>query len=109
LNAVLPTDVWVATAAVSLLLIAVEMLLMDYIRQACGVNENRWLDHLEMRQRGTIEKHWKEAVKRNLAIDRLSCASFGQEIRAAWNEAFDERVAVVAQFLADRQWHSNEP
>lgn len=65
------------------LVLAVEMLLMDWIRKACGANENAWLDHLDGRQRGTLEKHWKDALKKNLAIDRLSCASFGQEIRAA--------------------------
>jgi hypothetical protein len=65
------------------LLIVVEMLLMDCIRKACGANADQWLRHLDKRQRGTIEKHWNNAVKKNLAIDRLSCASFGQEITAA--------------------------
>lgn len=65
------------------LLIAVEMLLMDRIRKSCGTNDDEWLDHLDRRQRGIVEKHWKVAVKSNIAIDRLSCASFGQEIQAA--------------------------
>ena len=65
------------------IVLAVEMLLMDWIRKACGTNEHAWLDHLHSGQRGTIEKHWNEALKKNLAIDRLSCASFGHEIRAA--------------------------
>lgn len=57
--------------------------LRDWIRKSCGVYEDRWLDHLDKRQRGVVEKHWKNVVKENLAIDRLSCASFGQEMRAA--------------------------
>lgn len=65
------------------LLIVVEMLLIDWIRAACAVNKNQWLDYLDGSQRGIIETHWKNAVKNNVAIDRLSCASFGQEIRAA--------------------------
>lgn len=65
------------------LVVAVEMLLMDWIRKKCGKNQDEWLDHLTKSQRGTVEKHWKDALKENLAIDRLSCAAFGQEIQAA--------------------------
>jgi hypothetical protein len=65
------------------LLIAVEMLLVDWIRKTCGANQNVWLDHLKKPQRGSVERYWKDASERNLAIDRLSCASFGQEIQAA--------------------------
>jgi hypothetical protein len=65
------------------LLVAVEMLLMDWIRAACGLKEDQWLDFLRSGQRSAIERHWNEAVKQNLGIDRLSCATFGQEIDAA--------------------------
>lgn len=65
------------------LVLAVEMLLMDWIRKTCGADENAWLEHLDRRQQGVIEKHWNETLKKNLAIDHLSCATFGQEIRAA--------------------------
>lgn len=65
------------------LLVAVELLLMDWIRKECSKDENAWLDHLAKSQKGNIQKHWKEAVEQNLAIDRLSCATFGQEIQAA--------------------------
>lgn len=65
------------------LLIIVEMLLMDWIRKSCADHTDKWLDHLDNNQRTTIERHWKNAVKNNVAIDRLSCASFGHEIRAA--------------------------
>ena len=59
------------------------MLLIEWIRAECGADVDRWLEHLNRRQRDIIEKHWKNAVERNLAVDRLSCASFGQEITAA--------------------------
>ena len=53
---------------------------MDWIRKQCRKNQDEWLTHLTEEQRGIVEKHWQEAVKENLAIDRLSCAAFGQEI-----------------------------
>jgi len=65
------------------LVVAVEMLLMEWIRKNCRKNQDEWLVHLTKSQRGTIEKHWQDAEKENLAIDRLSCAAFGQEIQAA--------------------------
>jgi hypothetical protein len=65
------------------LVIAVEMLLVEWIRRSCGSSENAWLEHLNKTQRGGVERHWKDASDRNLALDRLSCASFGQEIQAA--------------------------
>ena len=65
------------------LVIAVEMLLVDWIRKACGSNQNVWLDHLKKTQQESVERYWKDASERNVAIDRLSCASFGQEIQAA--------------------------
>ena len=65
------------------LVVAVEMLLMDWIRRKCVENQDEWLVHLTKSQQGIIEKYWQDAVKENLAIDRLSSAAFGQEIQAA--------------------------
>jgi hypothetical protein len=65
------------------LVVAVELLLMDSIRKKCRKNQDEWLVHLTKSQGGTVEKHWQNALKENLAIDRLSCAAFGQEIQAA--------------------------
>jgi hypothetical protein len=41
------------------------------------------MKHLREDQKGSIEKHWKEAHESNLAIDRLYHATLGQEIQAA--------------------------
>jgi hypothetical protein len=65
------------------LVVAVELLLTDWIRKRCCKNHDEWLLHLTKSQRGTVEKHWQNALKENLAIDRLSCAAFGQEIQAS--------------------------
>jgi hypothetical protein len=65
------------------LLIAVELLLVEWIRGACRERPDAWMQHLHPKQRKVIENHWKEALANNLAIDRLSCASFGHEIAAA--------------------------
>lgn len=65
------------------LVVAVEMLLMDLIRKTCHKNQDEWMTHLSERQQGIVERHWRDAVRENLAIDRLSCAAFGQEIQAA--------------------------
>jgi hypothetical protein len=65
------------------LVIAIEMLLLEWIRKTCRGDDAAWLAHLTRTQRGIIEGHWKKAVEKNVAIDRLSCASFGQEITAA--------------------------
>ena len=65
------------------LVVAVELLLMEWIRIRCGTNEDEWLSKLHKDQRGTVEKHWRDAVSQNMAVDRLSGATFGQEIQAA--------------------------
>jgi hypothetical protein len=65
------------------LLIAVEVLLVEWIRGACRDQADAWMQHLRPQQRKVIESHWQQAVKNNLAIDRLSCASFSHEIAAA--------------------------
>jgi hypothetical protein len=65
------------------LLMAVELLLMEWLRQACVDDPDAWLRHLGPNQRRMIERYWLEAVQRDLAIDKLSLASFGHEIQAA--------------------------
>jgi hypothetical protein len=65
------------------LLIAVEMLLMDWIRKACSDEPDAWLNLLVHKQRKSIESNWLDAVQKDLTIDRLALASFGQEIQAA--------------------------
>jgi hypothetical protein len=65
------------------LVIAVEMLMVEWIRKRCQGDDALWLDKLEKEDRKTIESYWKRAVVGNVAIDRLSCASFGQELVAA--------------------------
>jgi hypothetical protein len=96
------------------LVVAVEMLLMDWIRKKCCKNQDDWLVHLTKSQRGTIEKHWQEAVKENLAIDRLSCAAFGQEIQAATGLGFfdkqdDQRTKLKAlEQLRHQVCHATE-
>jgi hypothetical protein len=61
----------------------VELLLKEWLRQACGDKPDAWLEHLKPAQRGIIERYWRDAIERDLAIDRLALASFGHEIRAA--------------------------
>lgn len=65
------------------LVVAVEMLLIEWIRKACRTNQDEWLSCLPKNDKDQIERYWQNAVSENLAIDRLSCASFGQEIKAA--------------------------
>src|SRR5262249_13112548 len=64
------------------LVVAIELLLVDWIRKASR-NEDEWLNHLGKEQRKLIEMRWKQANRRNLELDRLSCATFGQELRSA--------------------------
>lgn len=96
------------------LLIAVEVLLMEWIRGACGGRPDAWLRHLEGRQRRTIEQHWKRAAANNVAIDRLSCASFSHEIAAARGlglfaaEPKRERELQDLKELRDRICHAIE-
>ena len=65
------------------LLMSVEMLLMEWIRRECRMEPDRWLSQLDDESRRRIEKHWKRAQQRNVALDRLSCASFADELNAA--------------------------
>jgi hypothetical protein len=65
------------------LIIAVEVLLVQWIRAACGEQPDAWMQYLLPDQRKWIQRHWDQAVASNLAIDRLTCASFSHEIAAA--------------------------
>jgi hypothetical protein len=83
------------------LLNAVEMVLMDSIRNTCGANKDHWLQYLSKTQQRAIEHNWDKAAKENLAIDRLSCATFGQEIQAAaglglFEDALEYRESLLA-------------
>lgn len=83
------------------LLIAVEVLLVEWVRKACGPSPDAWLAGLTRGQREAIDRHWREAVRKNLAIDRLECASFGHEIAAARALGlFKTREARLAQLLS---------
>lgn len=64
------------------LVVAVEMLLMDWIRQVSRGDDEVWLQHLKAQQK-KIERHWNERQDDKMDIDRLSVASFGDEIIAA--------------------------
>ncbi len=65
------------------LIAGVELMLVEWIRRASEGDDNLWLQHLTRSQRGSIEKYRSQAVAKNLEIERLSHASFGQEITAA--------------------------
>lgn len=65
------------------LVVAVEMLLMDWIRRASRGDDEVWFQYLDRDQRRKVETHWKQRKNDNMDIDRLSVASFGQEVTAA--------------------------
>jgi hypothetical protein len=66
------------------LLISIEMLLMECIRAACHDNADKWMAYLNNKAKANIEKHWKEAREKNIApLDKLSCASFANELTAS--------------------------
>jgi len=73
------------------LVIAVEMLLMNTIRQICRTKPDAWMEHLAPKQQRTVEKLWQEAQGSNVWVDRLSCASLGHEIQAAIGLGLFER------------------
>ena len=79
------------------LLIAAEMLLVEWIRNTCTTQPDAWLQYLRLDERDDIEGHWKKALKYNVAIDRLSCASLGQELQAAHRLGLFKRE--------DDRWH----
>jgi hypothetical protein len=65
------------------LLMSVEMLLMEWIRKVCQGEPDKWMAYLGDRAKGRIEGYWKRAQQENVALDKLSCASFGDESTAA--------------------------
>lgn len=65
------------------LVIAVEALLVEWVRQACRADADAWLSRLDTRRQREIERHFERAQAANVALDRLSCASFADEIAAA--------------------------
>jgi hypothetical protein len=73
------------------LVIAVEALLVEWIRRACHDDTDAWLFHLDSHRKREIEKYFVKAQRANVAIDRLSCASFTDEINAAFGLGLFER------------------
>ena len=65
------------------LVLATEMLLVDWVRRRSGGDDEVWLGHLRKDQRGRVESWWSKAREANVAVDRLSVASFGHERTAA--------------------------
>lgn len=63
--------------------IAVEALLVEWIRRRSGQTRDAWIDHLDPAHRSRIQRHFDRARAANLAIDLLSCASLRQEVEAA--------------------------
>lgn len=65
------------------LVIAVESLLVEWVRVRCRHAPDAWMEHLSRTEREQIERYYAQSKNKNIAIDRLSCASFGQEVKAA--------------------------
>lgn len=65
------------------LLMSVEMLLMEWIRTVCQGDPDKWMAHLDDLAKRQIERYWKRAKQENVALDKLSCASFSDELTAA--------------------------
>lgn len=65
------------------LVIAVEALLVEWIRRACRDDADAWLRLLDEKRQRYVETYFEKAKAANVAIDRLSCASFTDEINAA--------------------------
>jgi hypothetical protein len=73
------------------LIIAVEALLVEWIRCACRADAEAWLQHLDPPRRRQVERYFEKAKRANVAIDRLSCASFTDEINVALGLGLLER------------------
>jgi hypothetical protein len=43
----------------------------------------KWIVHLNNRAKRRIEDYWEQAQQKNVALDKLSCASFTDELTAA--------------------------
>jgi len=65
------------------LLMTAEMLLMEWIRKSCRDHPEKWLEKLDPSAKGRIDRFWRQAQDKNLALDKLSCASFADELTAA--------------------------
>ncbi len=65
------------------LVIAVEALLVEWIRRCCRDDPDAWIRALSARRQEIIESYYARSQASNVAIDRLSCASLGDEIAAA--------------------------
>lgn len=83
------------------IVIAVELLLMAAIRRRCGETPNQWLRFLTENERARVERYWKQAVYQNTAIDRLSHASFTNEIKAGVGLGLFGRNGEVHRQLKD--------
>ena len=64
------------------LVIAVESLLVEWVRIRCNEAPDSWLVHLSRAERDQIDRYYERSKSKNFAIDRLSCATFGQEVKA---------------------------
>jgi len=65
------------------LVIAVEALLVEWIRRSCRGDPDAWMRGLSAKRQEVIESYYARSRASNVAIDRLSCASLGDEITAA--------------------------
>lgn len=65
------------------LAIAVEVLLVEWLRARCRDEPDAWLSTLPARDQAQINGYYRAAQRKNVAVDKLTCASFGQEIVAA--------------------------
>ena len=65
------------------LLMSVEVLLTEWIRKACRDHPDKWIVYLDHREKKRIESYWKRAQNENVALDKLSCATFAEELAAA--------------------------
>ena len=65
------------------LVIAVEALLVEWIRRCCRNDPDGWLRALSPRRQEIIESYYLRSRSSNVAIDRLSCASLSDEIAVA--------------------------
>jgi hypothetical protein len=65
------------------LLMSVEMLLMEWIRESCQLDPEKWLEKLDRSDQTRINSLWQRAQSKNVALDKLSYANFTQELTAA--------------------------
>jgi hypothetical protein len=65
------------------IVIAVEALLVEWIRDHCRDDRDKWLRFLGRQRQGRIERYYRESMTKNVAIDCLSCASFTDKVEAA--------------------------